>query len=355
MKPMAQRPHQQLLIQPKDVKPSNPSMQVIGTFNPGVCQRDGDVFLLVRVAERPIERREGYTALPRWETEQLVTDWVANDELESLDPRVVRRRADNLLRLTFTSHLCVVRSRDGRTIDQWDVARMYPRESWEEYGIEDPRITRIDGRYWITYVAVSRHGAATALASTEDLLTFERHGIIFCPENKDVVLFPERIGGQFVALHRPATAHSFCRPEMWLARSPDLLNWGSHQPLYGGSAAWETDRVGAGAPPLRTDAGWLEIYHASRCSQSSGEVGAYVAGVMLLDLDDPSRVIARGPAPVLQPDASYELSGFVPHVVFPTGIIARDNIVQLYYGAADTCTAMIAFRLCDLVAGAAIA
>jgi predicted GH43/DUF377 family glycosyl hydrolase len=347
---MTQRLHQQLLIRPEDVQPSNPSRQVIGTFNPGACEHDGEVVLLVRVAERPVERREGYTALPRWEGEQVVTDWVDDDDLELLDPRVVRRRADGLLRLTFTSHLCVVRSRDGRNIEQWNGARLYPRESWEEYGIEDPRIVRIGDRYWITYVAVSRHGAATALASTEDFLTFERHGIIFCPENKDVVLFPERIEGQCVALHRPVSAHPFCRPEMWLARSPDLFSWGSHQPLYGGSAEWETDRVGAGAPPLRTKAGWLEIYHASRCSESDGEVGAYVAGAMLLDLDDPARVTARSRDPILEPDASYELSGFVPQVVFPTGIVARDNIVQLFYGAADTCTALVEFHLNELLA-----
>lgn len=340
---MIQRNLQQLLIRPEDITPSDEALEVIGAFNPGAAAYDGDVVLLVRIAERPREQREGFTALPRWETGRVRTDWIANHQIDALDPRVVRHSETGLLRLTFTSHLCVVRSSDGRSIDLWNVARLFPEAEWEEYGIEDPRIVHLDGRYWITYVAVSRHGAATALASTEDFVTYERHGIIFCPENKDVVLFPERIGGQYVALHRPTTAHPFCRPEMWIARSPDLVHWGAHRPLHGGSALWESDRVGAGAPPLKTDAGWIEVYHASRRSGVAGQVGTYAAGVMLLDLEDPSRVIAWSRQPIWEPEAEYELSGFVPRVVFPTGIVARDDTVQLYYGAADTFTAVVEF------------
>ena len=104
--------------------------------------------------------------------------------------------------------------------------RFLPDSEMEEFGVEDPRITALGGRYYFTYVAVSRHGAATALASTTDFRQFERHGIIFCPENKDVVLFPEQVGGEFVALHRPNAATPFCRPEMWVARSPDLVRLG---------------------------------------------------------------------------------------------------------------------------------
>ncbi len=348
---MVRRRFQQLLIRPEDIVPSHDTLEVIGTFNPGVIEHDGDVVLLVRISERPRQRRSGFTALPRWQEGRIVTDWMANQDIESPDARVVRRQADGLLRLTFTSHLCVVRSHDGRRIDTWETARLLPREDWEEYGIEDPRIVQLGDRYWITYVAVSRHGAATALLSTDDFVNFERHGIIFCPENKDVVLFPERIDGQYVALHRPTTAHPFCRPEIWLARSPDLFHWGSHQPLHGGTTDWETDRVGGGTPPLRTEAGWLEIYHASRRTDVAGQVGAYAAGAMLLDLEDPAHVIGHGRQPLWKPDMAYEFSGFVPQVVFPTGIVARDDTVQLYYGAADTFTAMVEFRLSDIDIG----
>ena len=117
----------------------------------------------------------------------------------------------------------------------------------EEFGLEDPRITQIGDRFYITYVAVSRHGPATALASTTDFKTIERHGIIFCTENKDVVLLPERIGGEYVAIHRPVGDMPFSRPEMWTARSPDLIHWGrtsifSGERATGPMAAWAPGR-----------------------------------------------------------------------------------------------------------------
>ncbi|MEX0936854.1 MAG: glycoside hydrolase family 130 protein [Pirellulales bacterium] len=346
---MVQRLFQKLLIQPQDLAPSSDGLEVIGTFNPGVAEHAGQVVILARVAERQEERRAGYVALPRWENGQVIAEWIDEKDVECLDPRVVVRKSDNLLRLTFTSHLRVIRSQDGRTVTDWNAGHMYPSEPWEEYGIEDPRIVWLDDRFWITYVAVSRHGAATALASTSDFITFERHGIIFCPENKDVVLFPERIGGEYVALHRPTPAHRFSPPEMWLARSPDLLHWGSHRPLHGGTAAWESDRVGGGAPPIRTEHGWLEVYHASRRSTVAGQVGTYTAGAMLLDLDDPARVMATSREPLWEPEADYEQAGFVPRVIFPTGIVVRDQTVQLYYGASDTFVAMVELPIADLV------
>lgn len=330
-----------LLLSPEEIEGSDNSVEVIGTFNPGAIEYDGEILLLVRIAERPRERREGFTALPRWQDGGVVVDWIRNDEVDTPDARVIRRKQDGLLRLTFTSHLRVFRSKDGRSIDHdFDGAMLLPDQPYEVFGLEDSRITRIDDRYWITYVAVSTHGAATALASTVDFVNFERHGIIFCPENKDVVLFPERIDDQFVALHRPTTAHPFCRPEIWIARSPDLLHWGAHQPIHGGTNDWESNRVGGGAPPIRTEAGWLEFYHASRQSDAPGQVGTYTAGVMLFDLDDPSRVIACSEQPLWEPDIEFEKTGFVPRVVFPTGVILRGDIIQLYYGAADTYTAM---------------
>ena len=181
-----------------------------------------------------------------------------------------------------------MRCGDGRSVEEDDPTfGSCPNPSLEEFGVEDPRITAIDDRYFFTYVAVSRHGAATALASTTDFRRFDRHGVIFCPENKDVVLFPERIDGQYVALHRPNAATPFCRPEMWVARSPDLIHWGRHECLHGGGAEWETGRVGAGTPPVRVDDGWLEIYHGNRQPTRPGEVGMYSTGVLLLDPEQP--------------------------------------------------------------------
>ena len=349
---MLNRLHQQLVVRPQDVAASSDDMEVIGTFNPGAAEHGDEVLILVRVAERTREQRPGYVALPRWSDGRVVVDWMPEDQVELLDPRVVQRKEDGLLRLTFTSHLRVVRSRDGRTADRFDGPTFVPQMPWEEYGVEDPRIVALDGRYWITYVAVSRHGAATALASTADFQTFQRHGIIFCPENKDVVLFPEKVGGQYAALHRPTTAHPFCRPEIWFARSPDLLHWGDHQVVHGGSSSWESGRVGAGVPPIRTEQGWLEIYHASRRSTEPGKVGTYVGGIMLLDLENPALVKAYRPEPLWEPDQSYELEGFVPGVVFPTAVVSRGDRLQMYYGAADTYTAMVEFDRAELLSAA---
>jgi beta-1,2-mannobiose phosphorylase / 1,2-beta-oligomannan phosphorylase len=341
---LLKRHYERLLLSPSDLKPSRDDFEVVGVFNPGAIVAHGEVILLVRVAERPRERRQGYMALPRWAPEDgLVIDWVADDVVQVLDPRVVKREADGLVRLTFISHIRVVRCGDGRSVKEVSDVRFSPATSLEEFGVEDPRITAIDGRYFFTYVAVSRHGAATALASTTDFRQFDRHGVIFCPENKDVVLFPERIGGQYVALHRPNAATPFCRPEMWIARSPDLIHWGRHECLHGGGAEWETGRVGAGTPPVRVDAGWLEIYHGNRQPTRPGEVGTYATGVLLLDPTNPANVLRRTAASIFEPTADFERQGFVPDVVFPTGIVESGDSYLIYYGAADSCTAVVEF------------
>ena len=227
--------------------------------------------------------------------------------------------------------------------------RFLPGDALEEFGVEDPRITALNGRYYVTYVAVSRHGAATALAATSDFRQFTRLGVIFPPENKDVVLFPERIKGQYVALHRPNPAQHFTRPEIWIASSPDLIHWGSHAPMLRGEGAREAGRIGAGAPPVRTPAGWLEVYHGNKPAPDRPRgVGTYSAGAVLLDLEEPRNVIARC-ATLLVPEAHYERHGFVPDIVFPTGLVQHGETVLLYCGAADESTTVVELRLRDVL------
>jgi beta-1,2-mannobiose phosphorylase / 1,2-beta-oligomannan phosphorylase len=323
---------------------------VIGTFNPAAVPTGAGVVLLIRVVERPRFPRPGFTGLPRWEAgRRMIIDWVANDELEFIDPRVVRRKSDGLTRLTFTSHLKVVRSLDGLHVVDEDGPAFAPESPLEEFGVEDPRITPLDGRFYITYVAVSRHGVATALASTEDFCTFTRHGVIFGPENKDVVLFPEQILGQYVALHRPSGSAGFARPEMWLARSPDLLHWGQHEHLLSGGAGWDSGRIGAGPPPLHVPQGWLVIYHGSARPQPPDNVGVYSASALLLDYDDPSRILRRSSRPLLMPQTDFERCGFVPNVVFPTGLVAEGSSLLVYYGAGDTCSAVVRLSLDEVL------
>jgi predicted GH43/DUF377 family glycosyl hydrolase len=240
-------------------------------------------------------------------------------------------------------------SRDGRTIDKEVGPLFLPADEIEEYGLEDPRITRLGDRFYITYVAVSRHGPVTALASTIDFKTIERHGVIFCPENKDVVLLPTQIGGQYVAIHRPLGNIPFSRPEMWIATSSDLLHWGDHRFMFGGAGDWEDGRVGAGAPPIAVSEGWLEIYHGNRRPLAAGEVGAYCAGAMLLAADDPGRVLKVSREPLLEPECDFENEGFVSKVVFPTAVVEEDDRLLIYYGASDKYCAMVEVSRDDVI------
>lgn len=340
-----------LLIHPGELAPAHSGFEVIGVFNPGVVRTDAGVVLLLRVAERPIPSRPGCVDLPRWCNGETVVDRFPESQVEVLDPRVVRLRSSGLVRLTSISHVRLARSRDGLTLDSVSGPVIVPDDDLAEYGIEDPRITPLDGRYQVTCVSVSRHGAATTLLTTDDFHSYERRGVIFCPENKDVVLFPERVEEQCVALHRPNGATAFTRPEMWIARSRDLREWGSHAPVrLGDGAEWESGRVGGGAPPVRTPEGWLEIYHGNRRPAGAGKIGAYYGAAMMLDADNPAIARQRAGEPILSPSEPFEVEGFAGGVVFPTGVVEHDDELLVYYGAADTCTAVTGLSRSDLMA-----
>lgn len=342
------------LLAPEDLTPSRPDLKVVGAFNPGAIATAAGVTVFARVAEAPAENRPGLTGLPRWDPDRGTTvDWVRNDEIEALDPRVVRIRRTGRVRLTFISHLAVITSPDGRSLPRGapglvTPVRFEPAAENEEFGVEDPRIVRFDSAYYFTYVAVSRHGAATALASTSDFRSFRRHGIIFPPENKDVLLFPERIAGEYAAIHRPNPATPFGPPEMWIARSPDLVHWGRHRHLLTGASAWDGGRIGGGAPPIRTEDGWMEIYHGAGAPAKAGEAGTYAAGLMLLDLENPERILRRSPEPIMVPEAEFERGGFVSNVVFPTGAVETADTTLVYYGAADAVTGVVEFSKREL-------
>jgi predicted GH43/DUF377 family glycosyl hydrolase len=339
------------LLRPEDVPPSQDELSVVGVFNPAAVATAEGVVLLVRVAEVAAEKRSGWIALPRWDVAagRVLIDWAPETDVIRDDARCVRFKSTGLVRLTFASHLCIMRSRDGLTIDGIEPARILPASEMEEFGIEDPRATRIGDVFYFTYVGVSRHGPATALASTRDFKSFQRHGIIFCPDNKDVVLFPEKIGDRYFAIHRPSTSTLLARPQMWIASSGDLLNWGGHTFLFGGTQNWEIGRVGAGAPPIRTKHGWLELYHGNDRRHGEIGVGRYSGGLLLLNADEPWQIRGASGA-VLVPEADFERRGFVPEVVFPTGIVEQGDSVLVYYGAADTVTGVAEFRMRDLLA-----
>jgi predicted GH43/DUF377 family glycosyl hydrolase len=166
------------------------------------------------------------------------------------------------------------------------------------------------------------------------------------------VLFPETIDGEYVALHRPVGGTPFTQPEIWLASSSDMVHWGRHRVLLGSDSGWDAGRVGAGAPPLRTPDGWLEFYHGSTRPAGDGSVGAYSAGALLLDLHEPHRIVRKSPKPILVPETDFEQSGFVPNVVFPTGVVDRGETLLVYYGAADTACAVVELSMDDILAAA---
>lgn len=344
---MPKRLWEKLVIGPNDLKPSRDDMQIIGVFNPGVTEVNGEVVLLARVAERFPQVREGKTGLPRFVPgEGIVIDWFDDEDLDKFDPRTYRIKSTGAIRLTFISHLRVIRLADGKNVSsEGPIFSAAVRA--EEYGVEDSRITTIGDTHYVTYVAVSRNGIYTCLASTKDFEQFKRHGIIFCPENKDVVLFPETIGGMYYALHRPVSGFNI--PEMWLAKSPDLVHWGGHEIFMGGDVNWHNDRIGAGAPPIKMDEGWLEIYHGNRRPRKAGELVYYTAGALLLDLDDPIRVLKRSTEPIMTPQAEFEMGGFVANVVFPMGVVDRGEELWFYYGASDTYVGVAAFSKKDLL------
>jgi predicted GH43/DUF377 family glycosyl hydrolase len=268
--------------------------------------------------------------------------------VDTSDPRVIV--ADGRTWLTSISHLRVARSSDGIHFDIEPTPALSPATQYEAFGVEDPRITPLDGTYWVNYTAVSPHGIATALASTPDFVSFERHGIVFPPNNRDVTIFPERIDGRYVALHRPMPA-GVGEPAIWSASSIDLLAWGDHRLVATARPGdWEDAKVGGGAVPFRVRVDgrdhWLAVYHGV-----SGSPHVYSLGALLLDGDNPSRVIARSREPILRPEAPYERSGFFGGVVFTCGLVAEGDRVRIYYGAADGVTAVADLSLAEILAG----
>ncbi len=195
-------------------------------------------------------------------------------------------------------------------------------------GPEDPRIVEIDGVFYMMYTGYGGRFPGDyriCLASSQNLIDWRRHGVVLHEQNKDASLFPERIAGRYIMFHRRGVG-------IWLAYSDDLQRWYGHrsimQPIAGSS--WENEKIGIAGPPIKTDEGWLLIYHGV-----SGHK-RYCLGAALLDLHDPSQVLARQAEPILEPELEWEINGYVPNVVFSCGQAIVDGKLYIYYGGADT-------------------
>jgi len=253
------------------------------------------------------------------------------------------------------SHLTVARSKDGLAdwaIDAQPLLGPDEDASTEQWGFEDPRAVWIEelASFAVTCTAYGPSGPAVFLATTTDFSSIERHGIIRQPEDKNAALLPERIGGRWVLLHRPKTQFGTARGEIVLSRSADLISWSAPEPVLHPreGAWWDSLRIGLGPPPLRTEHGWLLVYHGVK-QTVAGEI--YRVGLALLDLEEPTTVLRRLPSWVLAPDIPSERTGDVPNVIFPCGLLhdADTDELRLYYGAADSSICLATARLGTLV------
>lgn len=199
------------------------------------------------------------------------------------------------------------------------------------WGIEDARITKIENRYLLTYTGYSKYNPVVILSETTNFKDFKIHGPISEASNKDCAIFPEKINGYYWKVDRPEADN---RRDIWIGKSPDLIHWGDYSVLMEPSqGTWEANKIGGSTPPIKTKEGWLMLYHGVR---GFGISSLYKLGVVLLDLENPRKVIGKSVNPILTPQEDYERTGDVGNVVFANGWIEEENgDVKIYYSGAD--------------------
>lgn len=260
-----------------------------------------------------------------------------------------------------------VLKKDGVTVKKrYDAPVFEPEEDYEAAGCEDPRITFIDGKYYMLYTAYFGRIAPKeyenekyniAMASTEDFVSWKRHGIIL-PEvktpEKNGVLFPRKINGNYAIYYR-------VEPDIYVAYSKTLENpkWFGHKIVVSPRVGfWDAWKIGAGAPPIETDKGWLFIYHGIDQVGSKGvKTGygtvdherTYRLGVMLIDKNNSEKIIYRSRGWILEPEEKYEQEGMVPNVVFSCGAVIINDKLFVYYGGADTVIGVASCKMRDLM------
>lgn len=330
------------IISPLDVTPSRPDFEILSVVNAGATQVGAKTALLLRVAERFLQSSKEELTVPHvvisgGEATITATTFSLTDKrYDFSDPRLIHTNdtAHNIIALTSLSHFRLAWSDDGIHFQVEKSPWFLSATREEAWGCEDPRITKIEETYWINYTAVSDLGIATALASTTDFQHVERHGIIFPPSNRDVVIFPEKINGQYAAFHRPMPV-AIGGQNIWYADSPDLAHWGNHRFVAAPRPTlWDGQKIGGGAPPILTKKGWLSIYHGV------DEKERYSLGALLTDTKEPWKVLRRSRQPLLEPKVLYEQEGLFPNVCFTCGSITKNDELWVYYGAADKVLAL---------------
>lgn len=341
---IAKRSSKNPLLRPSDLTPGINGMEIACLLNPGVFKYNNKTWLLLRVAERPVQQ-EGIISFPVYNDKgeiEVLSFKEGDPDLEASDPRVIGYKGQNYL--TTMSYLRLVSSENGVDFnDEKDYPPIFGQGELESFGIEDCRVATTEDGFFLTFTEVSPVAVGVGLIHTKDWKSYTRHGMIFPPHNKDCALFEDKIDNKYFALHRPSS------PELggnyiWIASSPDRLHWGGHKCVATTRPGmWDSARVGAGAAPIRTEEGWLEIYHGADHNHR------YCLGALLLDLNDPTKVLARSKEPIMEPIASYEQTGFFGNVVFTNGHLIEGDTLKMYYGASDEVICMAEFSIKEIL------
>ena len=332
MNDIAKRFAENPILSPADLTASTPGLEITCLLNPGVFQFQDKTWLVVRVAERPAQKENiiSFPILTSAGSIEIIEIKKDDPALDATDARVINYKGVDYL--TTLSHLRLLCSDDGiHFYEPGGYPLLVGEGRLQTFGIEDCRVALMGDTYHLTFTAVSDNGVGVGLRTTTDWKNFQSHGMILPPHNKDCAIFEERVNGLYYALHRPSSV-DIGGNYIWLASSPDGIHWGNHHCLIKTRKdAWDSKRIGAGAAPIKTDKGWLEIYHGANKEHQ------YCLGAFLMDLNDPSIVIARTEAPIMVPTAGYELSGFFGNVVFTNGhaVHPDGDTITIYYGASD--------------------
>ena len=269
------------------------------------------------------------------------------------------RTPENVLKIKVHINLGLAFSDDGIN---WEVQ---PKPCWEIHTDEithiyDPRLTVIDGVCYICFAMDTKHGLRGGVARTTDFDKFEILSLS-APDNRNMVIFPEKINGNYMRLERPMSTYGRTGPkefDIWCSSSPDMRYWGDTRLVLGREQIpYANSKIGPGAPPIKTEKGWLCATHAVRATDEEKFSwfpnywkNIYYGGLMLLDLEDPSKVLGISSKPLLVPETKYEIEGMVGSVIFPGGMILEDSgEVKIYYGAADTVECLATADLGDLL------
>jgi predicted GH43/DUF377 family glycosyl hydrolase len=344
-----------LLVKPEDIKPSFTKWEVVGVFNPAAIRlANNKIILYARVAESGVHEHEGKKMCPFISSKGKTHNQVIGKSEVLREVEEYMFLKEGICRMTHISHLRkITLDETGTKVEKIASVPTFTGNTKEgNFGVEDPRIVKINKTYLMTYVTVSEDtGICGSLATSLDATKWDRKGIIFRKQNKNVVLFPEKINGRYVALHRPEGSLNFSDPSIWISYSQDLKYWGDDKSIiFPRKGGWDEARIGAGPPPIKTKKGWLLIHHGIRREE---EKKIYCAGAILLDLKEPEKIIARSPIdkPLFSPEEDFEKAGFVNQVAFPTGMILDLNkkSVLIYSGGADRVITMRKFLIKDIL------